>query len=327
MAIGRRQFVSALGGAIVAWPLAARAQQPAMPVVGFVNSASPGGYPPLSAFVKGLGEAGFVEGRDVVIEYRWGEGHYERLPALIADLVQRKVSVIAATSTPAAVAAKAANTTIPTVFTTSGDPVRLGLVSSLSKPGGNLTGTTQMNVEVAPKRLELMHEAIPTATDIALLVNPPDPLAAPILQEMSAPAAALGLKLHVVRASSEQELAAVFEALTQQRTEALVIVSDPFFANRGEELGGLSLRHRVPAIFQYPDFTAAGGLMSYGGNVAESYRLAGFYAGRILKGAKPADLPVQEVTKVELILNLKSAKALGLTIPLPLLGRADEVIE
>ncbi len=298
-----------------------------MPVIGFVNSASPGPYPPLSAFLKGLDESGFVEGRDVAIEYRWAEGHYERLPALIADLVQRKVSVIAATSTPAAVAAKAANTTIPIVFTTSGDPVRLGLVSSINKPGGNFTGTTELNVEVAPKRLELMHEVIPTATDIGLLINPPDPLTAPTTLEISTPAAALGLKLHVVRASNEQELVAVFESLTQLRIEALVIVSDPFFSNRGEVLGGLALRHRVPAIFQYPQFTAAGGLMSYGGNIAEAYRLTGTYVGYILKGARPADLPVQEVTKVELILNLKTAKALGITFPLSLLGRADEVIE
>jgi len=237
------------------------------------------------------------------------------------------VSVIAATSTPAAFAAKAATTTMPVVFTTSGDPVRLGLVSSLSKPGGNLTGTTQLNVEIAAKRLELIHEVIPTATNIALLVNPLDPLAAPVSREISAAAASLRLKLQVLRASSEQDLAAVFESLNQLRVDALVIGSDAFFSSRGGKLGRLAFRHRVPAIYQYPQFTAAGGLISYGGNVAEAYRLAGVYVGRILKGEKPADLPVHAVTKVELIINLKTAKTFGLTVPLPLLGRADEVIE
>jgi putative tryptophan/tyrosine transport system substrate-binding protein len=249
------------------------------------------------------------------------------LPALVADLVQRKVNVIAATSTPAAVAAKAANTTIPIVFTTSGDPVRLGLVSSLSKPGGNLTGPTQLNVEVAPKRLELMHEVIPSATDMALLVNSPDPLAAPVSRETSAAAAALGINPQLLRASGEQDFAAIFDSLIQSKAEALVIGSDPFFSSCSEELAELSVRHRVPAIYQYPQFTTAGGLMSYGGDVAESYRLAGNSVGRILKGEKPADIPVQEVTKIRLIINLKTAKALGITVPLPLLGRADEVIE
>ena len=323
----RREFITWFGSAAVAWSLDARAQQAAMPVIGFVNSASPGGYPPLSAFLKGLGETGFVEGRDVSIEYRWAEGQYDRLPALIADLLQRKVSVIAATSTPAAFAAKAATTTMPVVFTTSGDPVRLGLVASLNKPGGNLTGATTLNVQVGSKRLELIHEVIPTATNIALLVNPPDPLAAPVSREISAAAASLRLKLQVLRASSEHDLAAVFESLNQLRVEALVIGSDAFFSSRGGELGRLAFRHRVPAIYQYPQFTAAGGLISYGGNVAEAYRLAGVYVGRILKGEKPADLPVHAVTKVELIINLKTAKTFGLTVPLPLLGRADEVIE
>ena len=320
----RREFIALLGGAAVGWPLAGGAQQVGIPVVGFVNSASPGGYPPLSAFLKGLEETGFVEGRDVAIEYRWAEGQYERLPALVAALVERKVSVIAATSTPAAAAAKAATTTVPIVFTTSGDPVQLGLVSSLSKPGGNLTGTTQLNVEIAAKRLELIHEAIPNATNIALLLNPPDPLTAPVSREVSAAAATLGLKLQVLRASNDYELAKVFESL---RADAVVIGSDAFFSSRGTELGRLALQRRVPAIYQYPQFTAAGGLFSYGGNVAEAYRLAGVYVGRIVKGEKPGDLPVQQVTKVEFIVNLKTAKSLGLTIPLPLLGRADEVIE
>jgi len=322
----RREFIGGLGGA-TAWPLVSRAQQTATPVIGFVNSATPGAYPPLSAFVQGLAESGLVEGRDVLIEYRWANGRYDLLPALLTDLIQRKVDIIAATSTPAAIAAKAATSELPIVFATSGDPVRLGLVTSLVKPGGNLTGTTQLNVEVAAKRLELMHEAIPAIGKIALLTNPPGPLAAPVSQEVQSAAATLGLKLDVVHASSEQELDAVFNSLIQLQAEALVIGSDAFFSSHGSKLGGLSLRYRLPAIYQYPQFTTAGGLISYGGNVAESYRLAGVYVGRILKGAKPSDLPVQQVTRVELIINLNTAKTLGITLPLSLLGRADQVIE
>ena len=325
--IRRREFISLLGSAAAAWPLAASAQQQMLPVIGFVNSASPGGYPPVSAFLKGLDEMGFVEGRDVTIEYHWAEGHYERLPAIIADLVRRKASVIAATSTPAAAAAKAANTTLPVVFTTSGDPIQLGLVSSLNQPGSNFTGITGMNVEMASKRLQLMHEVLPNATTIVLLVNPPDPLAAPASKESAAAAKALGLELKVLHAGSEQDLSAVFESLGRGNAEPLVIASDAFFSSRGEELGALALRHRVPAIYQYPQFTEGGGLMSYGGNIAELYRLAGLYVGRILKGSKPANLPVQQVTKVELIINLKAANALGIDFPLSLLGRADKVIE
>jgi len=323
----RGDFLTLAAVATGSWPLAARAQQAALPVIGFVNSASLGPYPPVSAFLNGLGEAGFIEGRDVVIEYRWAEGEYERLPALLANLVQREVSVSTATSTPAALAAKAATTSIPVIFTTSGDPVGLGLVSGLNKPGGNLTGITQVNVEVAPKRLELMHEVLPTATSFALLVNPPDPLAEPVIQALSVASASLELKLNVVHAGNERDLATIFDSLVQLKTEALATGSDAFFSNRGELLGRLALRHRLPAIYRYPEFTAAGGLLSYSGNVAESYRLAGIYAGRILKGEKPANLAVQEVTKVELIINLKTAKVLGITVPLPLSGRADEVIE
>jgi putative ABC transport system substrate-binding protein len=322
----RREFITLLGGAAT-WPLAARAQQPAMPVIGFLNSASPGPYPPLSAFLKGLNDRGFVEGRNVAIEYRWAEGHYERLPALIADLVQRNVSVIAATSTPAAVAAKAANTTIPIVFTTSGDPVQLGFVSSLSQPGGNLTGATQLNVEVSAKRLELMHEALPIATNFVLLVNPPGPNTKAELGDYNAAATALGLTLHVLRASSEQDLGSVFESLSQLKTEALVIGSDPFFSRYIEKIAELALRYRMPAIYQYAEFTTAGGLMSYGGNVGESYHIAGVYVGRILNGEKPANLPVQQVIKVELIVNLKTAKALGITVPSQIVARADEIID
>ena len=283
--------------------------------------------PPLSAFLKGLNDRGFVEGRNVAIEYRWAEGHYERLPALIADLVQRNVSVIAATSTPAAVAAKAANTTIPIVFTTSGDPVQLGFVSSLSQPGGNLTGATQLNVEVSAKRLELMHEALPIATNFVLLVNPPGPNTKAELGDYNAAATALGLTLHVLRASSEQDLGSVFESLSQLKTEALVIGSDPFFSRYIEKIAELALRYRMPAIYQYAEFTTAGGLMSYGGNVGESYHIAGVYVGRILNGEKPANLPVQQVIKVELIVNLKTAKALGITVPSQIVARADEIID
>ena len=325
--MSRRKFIALVGGAAAAWSLAVQAQQPAMPVIGFVNSASPGGYPPVSAFLKGLGESGFVEGRDVAIEYRWAEGNFERLPALLTDLVRRNVSVIAATSTPAAVAAKASVTTIPVVFTTSADPVRLGLVSNLSKPEANLTGATQLNVEVSAKRLELLHTVVPEATNFALLTNSPDPMTAPVSQDVSAAAAALGLKLSILRASSEQDLARVFDSLAQLKIEALVIGSDPFFSNHSAALAQLTLHYRVPAIYQYLDFTTAGGLMSYGGEVAEAYRVAGTYVGRILKGAKPADLPVQEATKVNLYLNLKTAKVLGITFPLTLLGRVDQVIE
>src|SRR5271169_710564 len=325
--MSRRKFIALVGGAAAEWSLAVQAQQPAMPVIGFVNSASPGGYPPVSAFLKGLGESGFVEGRDVAIEYRWAEGNFERLPALLTDLVRRNVSVIAATSTPAAVAAKASVTTIPVVFTTSADPVRLGLVSNLSKPEANLTGATQLNVEVSAKRLELLHTVVPEATNFALLTNSPDPMTAPVSQDVSAAAAALGLKLSILGASSEQDLARVFDSLAQLKIEALVIGSDPFFSNHSAALAQLTLHYRVPAIYQYLDFTTAGGLMSYGGEVAEAYRVAGTYVGRILKGAKPADLPVQEATKVNLYLNLKTAKVLGITFPLTLLGRVDQVIE
>jgi ABC-type uncharacterized transport system substrate-binding protein len=327
----RREFITLLGGAAagsLAWPLVARAQQPAMPVIGFVNAGLAKGYArPLSAFLQGLGETGYAEGGNVAIEYRWAEGQYDRLPALVADLVQRQVNVIAATSTPAALAAKAATTVIPIVFTTAGDPVQLGLVTSLSRPGGNVTGATQMNVEVAPKRLELLHEVIPTATNVGLLTNPTSPHAETVWRGLQGAARVFGIKLHVLHASHERDFATAFANLAQVRAQALVISPDNVFNSRSEELAALTVRHRMPAIYQYPEFTAAGGLMSYGGSISDSYRRAGVNAGRILKGEKAADLPVQQSTKVELIINLKTAKALGLTIPLPLLGRADEVIE
>jgi len=323
--VKRREFIAAFS-CVVLWPFAAPAQPVAMPIVGFVSPASPGGYLPLSAFLRGLGEAGFVEGRDFVIEYRWAHGRHERLPALVNDLVQRKVSVIAATSTPAAMAAKAANVAIPTVFTMSGDPVQLGLVSSIDRPNGNLTGARQFDIEAAPKRLELIREMFPTATNVGLLVNPADALTSPISREMSETAVALGLKLRVLRASDTLDLATAFKSLSQMKVP-LVIGSDPFFSTHDIELGRLSLSNRIPAIYQYPQFTAAGGLMSYGGDVAESHRLAGIYVGRILKGERPSDLPVHEVSKVELIINLTTAKTFGISLPISMLERADQIIQ
>ena len=323
----RREFITLLGGAAAAWPLAARAQ-PALPVIGFANAGSAEGYQrPLSAFLNGLSEAGYVEGRNVTIEYRWAEGQYDRLPAFAADFVRRMVDVIAATGTPAALAAKAATTTIPIVFTTAADPVQLGLVASLSRPDGNVTGATQLSVEVAPKRLELLHEVFPAATNFALLVNPSNPFAETVSRSVQAAADVLGVKLHILQLGSERDLAPVFAAVLQLQASALMISPDNVFTSRAGELAALAVRHRVPAIYQYTEFTAAGGLMSYGGSVVDSYRRAGNYTGRILKGDKPAHLPVQQSTKVELIINLKTAKALGLTFPLSLLARADEVIE
>jgi putative ABC transport system substrate-binding protein len=324
----RREFITLLGGA-AAWPLAARAQQPTMPVIGFLSGASPDGYAHMAAaFRQGLKETGYVEGQNVAIEYRWANGQYDRLPALAADLVRRQVSVIAASGTPANLVAKTATNTIPIVFTSGGDPVSNGLVASLNRPGGNVTGVFTLNAELVPKRLQLLHELVPAANVMAVLVNPADPaLAGPQTSQVLSAAHTLGLELHVLNASTEGDFSAVFVKLIQLRAGGLVISGDPFFNSRPTLLGNLCARHAVPAIFEFREFAAAGGLVSYGADVAGSYRSAGNYVARILKGDKPADLPVQQVTKVEMIINLKTAKALGLTIPEPLVGRADEVIE
>jgi putative ABC transport system substrate-binding protein len=312
----RREFITLLGGA-AAGPFVAHAQQTAMPMIGFISGGSPGPFAYLvRAFRQGLNESGYVEGQNLVIEFRWAEGQYDRLPDLVADLVRREVSVLAATTTPGALAAKAATTTIPIVFATDGDPVRLGLTGSLSRPGGNITGVTQLNVEVGPKRVELAHELIPAATAIALLVNPTNSLAEAIAKDSQDAARILGLQLHLLHASTEHDFDAVFKALVQLRRAALVISSaDPLFGSRSEQLGRLALHHRVPAIHSFRVFAAAGGLASYGGSFTDSYRQVGVYTGRILKGERPGHLPIQQSTKVELILNVKTAKSLGLGNP------------
>ncbi|HEV2549178.1 MAG TPA: ABC transporter substrate-binding protein [Stellaceae bacterium] len=325
----RRDFMAMVGGAVAARPVAVRAQQAAMPVVGFLNSNSPPLFVrPVEAFQRGLAEAGYVDGKNVTIEYRWAESRNERLPAMAADLVQRQVSVIAATTTPAALAAKAATATIPIVFETGGDPVALGLVASLSRPGGNVTGVTQLTSLLAPKGLEILHELLPAAHHMALLLNPSTPrIAEDVARGVRAAARTLGLEFEELNASTEGELDGVFVAVSRSPGRGLVISPDPFFTSRNEHLAALAARHAVPAIYIRPEFAAAGGLVSYGNDLADSYRLAGLYTGRILKGEKPADLPVPQATKVELIVNLKAAAALGITIPPTLLARADEVIE
>ena len=328
--IRRRELVFALGGAAAAWPLAARAQQPALPVIGFLNSSSSSGVYArmLVAFRQGLNEAGYIEGRNVTIEYRWAEGQSDRLPELAGDLVGRKVTVIAATTTQAALAAKAATATIPVVFEMAGDPVQLGIIAALNRPGGNVAGVTNLNIEVTPKRLELLHEVIPTATTFALLINPSNPtLAEPTARDIRASARTLGVQLHVVSATTDNEIDDAFASLTNLRAGGLVIGGDQFFSSRIERLASLAVRYAVPAIYLWREFAVAGGLMSYGSQTMDAYRLTGIYVGRVLNGEKPADLPVQQATKVELYINLKTAKTLGITIPLSLSGRADVLIE
>ena len=325
----RRKFITLLGSAAV-WPLAASAQQPAMSVIGYLSSGPrESGEFRMPPFRQGLREAGYVEGKNVEIEYRWAEDHNERLPELAAELVRRRVAVIVAPSgAPAALAAKTATATIPIVFAVATDPVETGLVASLNRPGGNLTGVTNLNTEVGPKRLELLHELLPSATVFALLVDPTAPaITGPFTRSLEAAAGTLGLKLHMLRASTERDLDVTFATVRELRADALVIGPATFFTVRSERLAALTVRHAVPAIFQHRTFAAAGGLLSYGSRDTEIYHPVGNYTGRILKGEKPADLPVQRVTSVELVINLKTAKALAISVPLPLLGRADEVIE
>jgi putative ABC transport system substrate-binding protein len=324
----RREFLGVLGSTAIVWPRAALTQQSAMPVIGVLSTRALGEDTHLlAAFRHGLKEAGYVEGQNAALEYRFAEGQYDRLPALAADLVRRQVTVIAALGSAAAPAAKAATTTIPIVFTVGVDPVDAGLVATMNRPGGNLTGVTGLGVELGPKRLELLHELVPRATTIAALLNPNTPAVETQARDLQSAARALGVQLHVLHASTESDFATIFVTLVQRRTGALVIGNDTFFISRSEQLVALALRHAMPAAYQFRAFAAAGGLLSYGSSLTDLYRLVGIYAGRILNGEKPADLPVQQATKVELIINLKTAKALGLTVSLPLLGRADEVIE
>jgi ABC-type uncharacterized transport system substrate-binding protein len=324
----RREFIGLMGGA-AAWPAGARAQQAAIPAVGFLNPRAPTDAPQFTAaFRRGLQDAGFVDGQNVSIEYRFAGNQSDQLPALAADLVNRKVAVIAAAPSQAVLAAKAATATIPIVFEIGFDPVRLGLVTSLSRPGGNITGVTQLNEEVAPKRLELLHELVPTASVMALLVNPAEPSVAENRTKVTMAAArTLGLKLHVLNASSDSDFEPVFANLIQLRAGGLVIGGGAFLTGKSRQLAEMGVRYAVPTIFESRDFVAAGGLISYGGNITDAYRLAGVYTGRVLKGERPADMPVQQATKIELFLNLKTAKALGIAVPNTLLVAADEVIE
>ena len=323
----RREFFAALGGAAAAWSVTARAQ-PGTPLIGFLNGAS---YS-LSAhlvrsFHQGLGETGFVEGSNVAFDYRSADGQYGQLPTLAADLVRRQVNVIVATGTPTGLPAKAATTTIPIVFVTGSDPVEQGLVTSLNRPGGNLTGATTLAVELGQKRLELLHELVPKAALICVLVNPTGPNLKSVSRDLQEAARTVGLPIHILHASTERDLDTVFDAMVQLRAGGLVIGTDTFFNSQSGKLAALALRHHVPAIYQYREFAAAGGLMSYAGSITDAYRVAGVYTGRILKGEKPSDLPVQQSTKAELFINLKTAKSLGIIIPFTLLARADEVIE
>ena len=324
----RRTFITLLGGAAAAWPLAARAQQPAVPVVGYLNSRSRDTDTPfLTAFHRGLNETGYVEGQNVVIEYRWAEGQYDRLPVLATDLVRRRVTVVAATSTPAAVVAKAATLAIPIVFTTGADPIAVGLVDSLSRPSGNATGVNIYISDLGAKRLELLRQLVPNAAVIGMLVNPNFPDAESQSKDVEEAARTLGKQVHVVHANSEGDLNRAFATFIEMKADALLVSLDSFFLSRREQLVALAARHKIPAIYFSRDFVLVGGLMSYGSDIADAYRQAGVYTGRILKGAKPFDLPVLQPTKFELIINTATAKSLGLSIPDRLLALADDVIE
>jgi putative tryptophan/tyrosine transport system substrate-binding protein len=324
--MNRREIIAGLASA-AAWPVVARAQQAAVPIVGVLNSiSSVGRARELAGFRQGLNEGGYVEGRNVAMEHRSANGQYEQLPALAADLVRRRMTVIAALGAPAAVAAKAATTTIPIVFEVGADPVETGLIATLSRPGGNITGVTNLNVELGPKKLQLLHELVPTAAVIGLLVNPANPISEIASKDMQAAARTLGVEVDVLRASAERDIDEVFANLVQKRVGALVITGDPLFTGRIEQLVALTARHAMPTIYNR-EFALIGGLIGYGGSLTDAYRLVGVYTGRVLAGAKPADLPVQQSTKVSLVINLKTAKALGLTIPETLLATADEVIQ
>jgi putative tryptophan/tyrosine transport system substrate-binding protein len=327
--LGRRELLLLLGGAATAWPLAGRAQQKAMPVIGFLASGPPGpNAPNVAAFHQGLGETGYIEGKNLAMEYRWAEGHYDRLPALAADLVGRKVDLISTSGGDiSALAATRATSTIPIAFAIGGDPVAAGLVASLARPGGNVTGVTILAVELTAKRLELLSELAPQARVVALLVNPNYTDAERIMRDAQEAAHAKGVQLHILRASTESEIDAGFATLVQLQAGALIVANDPFFFSQRDQLVALASRHAVPAIEFTREFAASGGLISYGPSITAAYHQEGIYAGKILKGAKPADLPVQQPTKFELVINLKTAKALGLTVPQTLLARADEVIE
>jgi len=325
----RRQFISLAAAAACAWPAAGFGQQPGVPVIGYLGRQTPEGFASrLAAFRRGLRETGYDEGHNVAVEYRWAAGHDERLPALAEELVRRRVNVLVAPGgVPAALAAKAATTTIPVVFEMGGDAVALGLVKSMNRPEGNVTGATSLNQDLHEKRLELLRELVPAASEFAVAINPDNPANVELKKKLDGPARDLGVKLNFFNARSDRDLDVMFTELDRLRPGGLLIAADTFFNVRSQQLAALALKHAVPAITQSPEFAVAGGLLSYAGDVGESHRQAGIYTGRILKGETPADLPVQQVTKVELTINLKTAKALGLTVSLPLLGRADQVIE
>jgi len=323
----RREFITLLGGAAVAWPHGARAQQPKMPVVGFLNGGSPDGYAPyVTGFLHGLNETGYVEGKNVAVDYRWARGQYDRLQEMAADLVRRKVAVIAA-NTPTAPVAKAATTEIPIVFVSTGDPVMLGLVTSFNRPGGNVTGVGLLGSELETKRLELLHQLVPGTTPIGVLVNPTNPAADLQLRELQGAAGVIKRQIDIVRASTAFDIETAFEIAAQKGAGALLVVQDPFYNSRREQLVALAAHHKQPVFYPLREFAEIGGLVSYGHNLVDEYRQMGVYAGRILKGEKPADLPVVQPTKFEFVINLKTAKTLGLTIPQSLLTTADEVIE